>query len=104
MVRAIERGDFKVLAWVGDEIPFQDRAIFVSTKTADDRRDTIQRFLPRLQKGAQDYHDAFIGPDERPKDGPSAQATLELIASMSARSRKRCGSASPMSIRACAST
>jgi NitT/TauT family transport system substrate-binding protein len=80
MVPAIERGDFKVLGWVSDEFPFQDRAIFVSTKTADERRDTIQHFFRAFKKAAQDYHDAFIGPDERPKDGPSAQATLELIA------------------------
>ena len=79
MVPAISRGDFKVLGWVSDEFPFQDRAIFVSTKTADDR-DKVERFLRAFRKGAQDYHDAFIGPDERPKDGPTAQAMIDLIA------------------------
>ncbi len=81
MVPSIDRGDLKVLGWVSDEFPFQDRAIFVSTRTADERRDTIERFFRAFRKAAQDYHDAFIGPDERPKDGPTAKATLELIAS-----------------------
>ena len=80
MVPAIDRGDFHVLGWVSDEFPFEDRAIFVSTKTADQRRDTIERFVRAFKKGAQDYHDAFIGPDERPKDGPAAAATIEEIA------------------------
>ena len=80
MVPTIERGDLRVLAWVSDEFPFQDRAIFVSTKTADERRDRIERFFRAFRKGAQDYHDAFIGPDERPKDGPTAQEMLALIA------------------------
>jgi NitT/TauT family transport system substrate-binding protein len=79
MVPAIDRGDLKPLAWVSDEFPFQDRAIFVSTKTANDRRDLIERFFRAFRKGAQDYHDAFIGPDEAPHDGPTAAATLALI-------------------------
>jgi NitT/TauT family transport system substrate-binding protein len=79
MVPAIDRGDLHVLAWVSDEFPFQDRAIFVSTKTANDKRDLVERFFRAFRKGAQDYHDAFIGPDERPHDGPTAAATLALI-------------------------
>lgn len=79
MVPAIDRGDLRVLAWVSDEFPFQDRAIFVSTKTANDRRDLIERFFRAFRKGAQDYHDAFIGPDERPHDGPNADAMLAII-------------------------
>jgi NitT/TauT family transport system substrate-binding protein len=80
MVPAIDRGDLKVLGWVSDEFPFEDRAIFVATETADGRRDTVERFFRAFRKGAQDYHDAFIGPDERPKDGPAADATIALIA------------------------
>ena len=79
MMPAIDHGDLRVLAWAGDEIPFQDRAIFVATRTADERRDTIERFFRAFRKGAQDYHDAFIGPDERPKDGPTAAETIAII-------------------------
>ena len=64
---------------MGDEIAFQDRAIFVATRTANERRDTIERFFRAFRKGAQDYHDAFIGPDERPKDGPAAAETIAII-------------------------
>jgi NitT/TauT family transport system substrate-binding protein len=80
MMPAIDRGDLRVLAWVGDELPFQDRAIFVTTKTANERRDMIERFFRAYRKGALDYHDAFIGPDERPKDGPKAPEMLAIIA------------------------
>ena len=38
MMPAIERGDLRILAWVSDEIAFQDRAIFVATRTADEAR------------------------------------------------------------------
>ena len=79
MMPVIDRGDLKLLAWVGDEIPFQDRAIFVATKTADERRDVIERFFRAFRLGAQDYHDAFIGPDERPRDGPTAAETIDII-------------------------
>src|SRR5579863_993812 len=86
LIPYIDRGDVHVLAWVGDEIALQDRAIFVATKTADQRRDMVERFLAAYRKGARDYHDAFIGPDERPKDGPTAAATIELIAKYVAQS------------------
>ncbi|HEX4194579.1 MAG TPA: ABC transporter substrate-binding protein [Stellaceae bacterium] len=79
-VPLIEKGDIKVLSWVGDEMPFQDRAIFTATKTANERGDMLQRFLRAYRKGAKDFHDAFTGPDERPKDGPTAAATIALIA------------------------
>lgn len=80
LIPLIQRGDVHVLSWVGDEMAFQDRAIFVATKTADQRRDMLARFLRAYRRGAQDYHDAFIGPDGRPQDGPTAAATVALIA------------------------
>ncbi|HEY1503418.1 MAG TPA: ABC transporter substrate-binding protein [Stellaceae bacterium] len=79
-VPLIDKGDIKVLSWVGDEIPFQDRAIFTATKTANERGDMLRRFLRAYRKGAKDFHDAFTGPDERPQEGPTAAATIALIA------------------------
>jgi NitT/TauT family transport system substrate-binding protein len=79
-VPLIEKGDIKVLSWVGDEMAFQDRAIFTATKTANERGDMLRRFLRAYAKGAKDFHDAFTGPDERPQDGPTAAATIALIA------------------------
>lgn len=80
LIPLIDKGDIRVLSWVGDEMAFQDRAIFTATKTANDRHDMLERFLRAYRRGAKDYHDAFVGPDERPKDGPTADATVALIA------------------------
>jgi NitT/TauT family transport system substrate-binding protein len=77
---AIDRGDLKLIGWVGDELDYQDRAMFVATKTANERRDMLERFFRGYKKGAQAYHDAFIGPDERPLDGPTAPEMLAIIA------------------------
>ena len=79
-VPLIDKGDIRVLGWVGDEIPFQDRAIFTATKTANERGDMLRRFLLAYRRGAKDFHDAFTGPDEQPKDGPTAATTIDLIA------------------------
>ena len=79
MMPQIARGDLRVLAWIGDELAMQDRATFVSTKMADEQHDLVERFLAAYRKGAKDYHDAFIGPDERPQDGPGAADVIALI-------------------------
>jgi NitT/TauT family transport system substrate-binding protein len=76
---AIQRGDAKLLAWVGDETPWQLGALFTPTRIADQRRDTVERFLRAYRKGARLYHDAFTGPDEKPKEGPTAPDMLAII-------------------------
>lgn len=80
LIPLVDKGDIHILSWVGDEMAFQDRAIFTATKTANERADMLQRFLRAYRHGAQDYRDAFTRPDERPKDGPTAAATIALIA------------------------
>ena len=77
---AIERHDVRLLGWVGDETPWQLGAVFVLTKTADERSDMVKRFLRAYGKAGTDFDDAFAGPDGRRKDGPTADATLALIA------------------------
>jgi NitT/TauT family transport system substrate-binding protein len=79
-VALIARGDVKLMGWVGDETPWQFGIVFASTKTANERGDTIQRFLRAYRKGAKDYHDAFTGPGEKRKDGPGAGEMLRIIA------------------------
>ena len=69
----------QLLGWVGDETPWQIGSVFVATKTADQRGDMMRRFLVALGKGAQTYHDAFTGPGETRKDGPTAPAALAII-------------------------
>jgi NitT/TauT family transport system substrate-binding protein len=76
----LQRGDVKLLGWVGDETPWQYGALFTSTDTADRKRDLVERFLRAYRRGARDYHDAFTGPDGRRSDGPAAPAILDILA------------------------
>ncbi len=75
----IARGDAKLLAYVGDETPWQAGIVYTTKKTADERRDTVEKVLRALKKGMRDYHDAFTGPDERRKDGPTAPEILAIL-------------------------
>lgn len=68
-----------LLAWVGDETPWQNTLIFVSTKTANERGPMIEAFMRAYKKGAHDYYNAFTGPDGKRKDGPTAPAILAIM-------------------------
>jgi NitT/TauT family transport system substrate-binding protein len=76
----VQRGDAKLLGIVGDETPWQMGAVFTATKTANERHETVERFLSAYRHGAREYHDAFTGPDGKRKDGPTAPAVAALIA------------------------
>ena len=76
----LERGGGKLLTWVGDEVNWQVAALWVTTKTANERRDLVERVLKALRRGAHDYAEAFIGPDGRPKEGPTTPAILAIMA------------------------
>ncbi len=75
-----DSGAAHLLAWVGDETPWQNTIIFVSTKSADQRSQMIEAFLRAYKKGAREYYDAFTGPDGKRKDGPTAPAVLAILA------------------------
>jgi NitT/TauT family transport system substrate-binding protein len=79
-VGLMERNAAKLLAWVGDETPWQLGAAFVTTKTADTRRDLIERFLRAYRRGARMYHDAVTGPDGRPKHDAATDEVLAITA------------------------
>jgi len=68
------------LAWVSDELRMQIAIVMTSAKHADQNPDLVKRFLAVYKMGLKDYHDAFIGPDERPHDGPTAPAMYQLLA------------------------
>lgn len=78
----IQRGEAKLLGWVGDETPWQLGAIFAGTRTVSDKRDLIQRLVRAYQRGARDFHAAFLtkGPDGKPVEGPEAPALLAILA------------------------
>jgi NitT/TauT family transport system substrate-binding protein len=78
----LSAGTAKLLGWVGDETPWQLGAIFTAPKTIAERRALIERFLRAYQKGARDFHDAFLrrGPEGRPVEGADAAAYLAIFA------------------------
>lgn len=79
LVPMIDNGEAKLIGWLSDEVRYQSAITFVSTKTANERRDMVVRFLRALRKGLRDYHDAFTGPGELRADQPTAAATLAII-------------------------
>ncbi len=76
---AIERGDVRLLGFVGDVAPWQIGAVFTSTKTDTENHACIERFLRAFRKGAREYHDAFTGPGETRSDGPAAPEMLAIM-------------------------
>lgn len=76
---AVQRGDIKLLGAIGDETPWQVGVVYTSTKIANDRHDTVDRFLRAYRSGARDYHDAIAGPDEKRHDGPATAAILAIL-------------------------
>ena len=77
------RGQAHLLGYTGDQAPWQFGIVFSSTKTVTTRSDVVARFLKALHRGGQDYHDAFSGPNDERKDGPTAAAIEELLAKSS---------------------
>jgi NitT/TauT family transport system substrate-binding protein len=75
----LARGDAKLLGYMGDETPYQLSGTFASRKTADERGDTVRRFLRGLEKGYRDYYDAFVQDGKR-HDGPTAPEMLAIVA------------------------
>lgn len=76
----IDRGDVKLLGWSGDETPWQLGALFVATATTNRRSGMLRHFLSAYRKASRDYHDAFTGPDETRRDGPTAPEMAALLA------------------------
>jgi len=77
----VARGDAKVLGWASDELAgTQGSLVFTATKTADNRRELVERFLRAYRKGARDYHDAFADADNHRRDGPLAPEVLPILA------------------------
>lgn len=75
----IDHQSAKVLGWVGDETPWQVAAIWISTKTADMRHETVMHFLNALRKGTAEYDNAFSDGDGKRRDGPTAPATYAIM-------------------------
>ena len=77
---AITRGDAKLLGYSGDEAQWQLGTIQAASKTADTRRDFVERFLRAYRKSVADYDDAFVDASGKRRNGPNAQEDLAIMA------------------------
>lgn len=89
MMPLLDRGEVKLLGWVGDETPWQPGAIITATRTTNERREMVERFLRAYRKGARVYHDAFTGADEKRKDGATAPEILDILAKYTGQSAEQ---------------
>ncbi len=80
---SLQRGDTKLIAWIGDEVPWQLGGVFTSGKIANERRDQVERFLRAYKRGVAEFHDAFTGPGEIRQDGPTADAVIAIASKYS---------------------
>jgi NitT/TauT family transport system substrate-binding protein len=56
-------GAVRILAWAGDEAPWQLGAVFTRPQTIKSQRPMIERFVRAYQKGARAYNQAFNARD-----------------------------------------
>jgi NitT/TauT family transport system substrate-binding protein len=77
----IEKGDAKLIGWVGDETGLDQAYLFFTQKEiADGKRDLVERVLRAFKKGTRDYHDAFTDGKGLRADQASAPEILDIIA------------------------
>ena len=75
----VQRGDAKMLGWVGDELPpGQSEGTFTSTKIANDRPETVKRFLTALRKAEGLWDAAFSNPQGKREDQAAAPEFLAI--------------------------
>jgi NitT/TauT family transport system substrate-binding protein len=75
---SLQKGDAKLIAYIGDETPWQLGGVLASTKTGNNRGDVARRFLRAYKEGVEYYYDAFITPDGSRRDGPHADEVIAL--------------------------
>ncbi|HEY3919607.1 MAG TPA: ABC transporter substrate-binding protein [Stellaceae bacterium] len=76
----LEAGQAKLIGWVGDETPWQTAVTFTQPKMIAQHRATVEAFLRALKEGARYYHDAYTGPDEKPKNGANEPEVTAILA------------------------
>ncbi len=61
-------GEARIIAWVGDIVPYQLTAMFAPKRMLTDRRDDVARIVRAYQRGVADYRTAFLrkGADGKP--------------------------------------
>ena len=59
-------GAAKIIGWVHEQTPYQLGALFTSSRTAEQKPETVRKFVRAYQRGAADYAEAFM---QRTADG-----------------------------------
>ncbi len=83
LARALEADKAgKILAWVGDETPWQLGALFTSPRAISEKRDLVERFIRGYLRGAADFNAAFNQRDAAGKEvhGTRFAETIGVVA------------------------
>ncbi len=75
----IHEGKAKLLAYIGDEVPWQIAYLLTSAKLADTQPETVEHWLAAYRHAARDYHDAFTNAKGLREDQPTAPAILAIM-------------------------
>ncbi|HYZ63110.1 MAG TPA: ABC transporter substrate-binding protein [Acetobacteraceae bacterium] len=74
-------GDAKIIAWVGDLVPYQITAVFAPSRMTTDHADALRRFAAAYQHGVADYREAFLRRDAEGRpihDGKTDAAIADI--------------------------
>jgi NitT/TauT family transport system substrate-binding protein len=80
IVSALEHEQMKLLAWMGDEVSWQNGIVFTSPAMASNRRALVERFLRAYASSVKDYRAAFAAGGTQRNDGESAPEAYATIA------------------------
>ncbi len=70
-----------LIAWVGDEVPWQLGGVFTAPKTIAERRPMVEKFIAGYQRGATAYSEAFGKRDNgKLVPGPGYDEMLGILA------------------------
>ena len=74
-------GEAKIVAWVGDLVPYQITAVFAPSGMTADHADALHRFAAAYQHGVADYREAFLrqSADGKPVHDATTDAAIADI-------------------------
>jgi NitT/TauT family transport system substrate-binding protein len=75
----IHEGKAKLLAYIGDEVPWQIAYLLTSAKLADTQPETVEHWLAAYRHAARDYHDAFTNAQGAREDQATAPEILAIM-------------------------
>jgi len=81
ILNLVAKGEIKFLGWTSDYAPLKAGVMLLAAKhDLDARGDVVKRFMIAYRKASRDIHDAFAGPGEIRRDGPTTPAIVKIIA------------------------